>query len=248
MRGLQSLMFAAGTPTPGTGPPAPLPEGAVPPLVITEVFANAGQGQRDAAFEWVEIFNPTNARVDLDGWRIADNAASDALSGGIPAMSYVVIIASPDAIGDAFRTNTIPVADAIAIADGRIGNGLANSGDTVTLLDPAGRVVDRVDFSGPPLPRPERDRSIARIESGWILNLTPTPGRAGATPLLASLAGANDQNPANPDGASPPVRVVPEEGGGFPAWPFVLVALALPLTTVAVFSLRRRWRPQRNGP
>ena len=93
-------------------------------------------------------------------------------------------------------------------------------------------------------PRPERNRSIALIDSGWILNVEPTPGVAGATPLLASLAGANDQNAPDPDRASPPARVLPEEGGGLSGGAFVLIALTLPLTVVAGHFVYRRWRPR----
>ena len=33
------------------------PPGPPPPLRITEIFASAGEGSRDAAFEWVEVHN-----------------------------------------------------------------------------------------------------------------------------------------------------------------------------------------------
>ena len=62
--------------------------------------------------------------------------------------------------------------------------------------------------------------------------------------LLASLAGANDQNPPDPDRASPPAKVLPEEGGGLSGGAFVLIALTLPLTVVAGRFVYRRWRPR----
>jgi hypothetical protein len=42
-------------------------------LVISEVFYDASQTGTDSHYEWVEVFNPTDAPVDLAGWRLRDN-------------------------------------------------------------------------------------------------------------------------------------------------------------------------------
>lgn len=233
-RDLESLDFSVGEPTPGTAALRVDSSGPVQTLRIVEIFSNAGQGTRDAAFEWVEIFNPNDEDIDLVGWLIADNAGSDRLTGTVPGGGFAVIAGSEDAVDEG-------VTNVIVIDDGRIGNGLANGGDTVTLTDPAGRQVDRVDFSGPPLPRPEQGRSIARVDDVWILNLTPTPGESGAEPLLAALTNPPaDVEQSTESSPSASVRQEDDEGG-FPAWALVLIAVGVPVLAVAGRESWRRW-------
>ena len=146
----------------------------LPPLRITEIFASAGMGSRDAAFEWVEVFNAGTEPIDLTGWTIADNVAVDVLPGGVVAAgTYVTIGGSAEAADG--RVDVV-------LEDGRIGNGLANGGDVVTLRDALGRLVDEVDYRAPPIPLPEVGRSIALTEGGWVLNAAPSPGGDGVTP------------------------------------------------------------------
>jgi len=104
-------------------------------LVISEVRADAGQGAQDAAFEWVEIHNPTGEAVDLGGWSLADNRGADVLpmSTVEPGAWLVVggseaVVAEFAALGEAGGEAAGSVAF-VAVEDGWIGNGLANSGD-----------------------------------------------------------------------------------------------------------------------
>ena len=207
------------------------------PLRISEIFANAGRGGADAAFEWVEIFNPLNEPVDLTGWRLADNVGSDLLPGGsAPAQGYAVIAATAEAVPEALNVVIVP--------DGRLGNGLANSGDLVSLLDPAGREVDAVDYSRPPVPLPERGRSIAlRLESpgesgnAWVVNAEPSPGRGAVRPVLTG--------PIDPIAGQETSPSVIREGGdddGFPAWGLVALAVGIPVLTIGgQYVWKRHW-------
>ena len=213
-----------------------------PALEITEVFANAGEGSRDAAFEWVEIHNAGTAPVDLAGWTIGDNGATDELPGVVVAPGARLTIGG-----------SVEAADGgvdIVVEDGRIGNGLANSGDVLVLRDPRGRMVDEVDYRVPPIPAPEAGRSIALTEAGWVLNTEPSPGGDGVTPLLASLLGSPQISPPTlPEkGADAPQEVAAndtaaEDGGGVPATLLVVVAIGVPLAAIAIRqALRRRRR------
>ena len=125
-----------------SGADAQLPP--MPDLVISEVLPNSGQGSRDAAFEWVEIENRSGGPISLAGWVLEDNHARDALPEIIvPAGGFVLLAASQDG-AEAFAA---PAAEIALIVDGRIGNGLANSGDRLWLIDPTGAAVDGLSWS-----------------------------------------------------------------------------------------------------
>ena len=229
----QTLTYTVGgsyrlaAPSPGRDAPTTVPTALIP-LRITEIFANAGAGTNDARFEWVELHNPTDRAVDLNGWQLTDNAASDVLSAGvIPAGGYAVIAASQAAAPD--------IASVFLVSDGRLGNGLANTGDTVTLIDPAGRIVDSVDYRGAPLRLPEPQRSIAPTVDGWVLNLEPSPGTASVAPLLATSAIA-----APSPATTPPLRQS-DPDRGIPAWAGIAVAFGLPALVLEIrYGMRRR--------
>ena len=120
------------------------PEGEPVPLRIVEVFANAGEGARDAAFEWVEVLNAGEDAVDLAGWQLSDNASTDVLPAvQIAAGERLVIAATSEAAGSFAGEGP---ERRVTLADVWLGNGLANGGNVVTLRDPVGRVVDAGEF------------------------------------------------------------------------------------------------------
>ena len=201
---------------------------------ISEVFASAGEGSNDAAFEWVELRDEGETPVDLAGWTIADNVAIDEIGDVILAPGGLIVIGGGvEAAGGQ--------AD-VTIADGRIGNGLANDGDVVTLRDAFGRLVDEADYRAPPLPRPEEGRSIALTEAGWVLNTDPSPGSSAVTPLLASLVidGEGDGPTTEIEGSDAQATdpglacndAEAEDGDGIPAAALVAVALGVPLAAI----------------
>lgn len=225
----QNDKWSATAPSPGETDvaPASVPAGPPPALRITEVFANAGEGSRDAAFEWIDIHNPTQDAVGLGGWQISDNSATDLLPAArLDPGGYIVIAATANGVDSAIPS--------VLVEDGRLGNGLANGGDVVTLRDPAGRTLDEVDYRNPAVPLPEAGRSIARTDNGWVLNVDPSPGSSSATPLLADLATVS---PAQDNG---PAAVDPEGDDGIPAWGLVGIALGVPSAGVGGLALSRR--------
>ena len=121
-----------------------LPES--PKILINKIYydVDSDHGQ-EKTNEWIELYNPNNDPVDLSGWVIEDNSSQDTLpSVLIPANGFLLISGSSDtwqywpAIPD-----TTPK---IALSDGKIGNGLANSGDKLLLKDPYGRVIDAMSY------------------------------------------------------------------------------------------------------
>ncbi len=189
--------FPTYTPSP-TGTPTPQPiltpanEGDV---LINEVQYDPPQSGADYSFEWIEILNCTEHSIDLSGWKIADNYSVDSISSLIlPAGRYAIIAASADFYTDFPGFNGI-----IAfIEDGKIGNGLGNDGDRLTLTDPTGKIIDALSYGSdtaimlPSCQDVPEGHSLERQPAGkdtgeasdFIDNEAPSPGNGlpSATP------------------------------------------------------------------
>jgi hypothetical protein len=198
---------------------------------ISEVLANAVPGSDDAAREWVELYNAGPESVELGGWSLADNVAADALPpAALPPGAYAVVTASPD-----FRRQYPAFQGTLlALVGGRIGNGLANEGDRLLLLDEEGRPVDALsygldrEFFDPPAPAvppghslerfpPDRDTDTA---ADFRDNARPSPGAgpsAGITPTATASPISEVQGQA---------LSVAGNGSGF-SWPWLLLAAGL---------------------
>ncbi len=171
--------------------PPVVPTGAV---VISEVHYDVsapGINSGNDNNEWVEIYNGTNATVDLSGWTLTDNNASDALPEGtlLGAGEYLLVTATSSTkalfgIGDDVQ---------IVVLGNQIGNGLAASatGDVVFLRNAESTTVDavswgtNVDGLNPGVVDVLQGHSIARsvltndtnTAVDWVDRETPTPGQ-----------------------------------------------------------------------
>jgi hypothetical protein len=110
---------------------------AAPGAVIINEVAWAGSSD-SANDEWIELYNTTGAAVDLSGWKLKDDGA-DALifpaGAAIAAHGYAVIEDSENTVS----TRT---------ADFIYNMSLANSGDSLQLVDASSAIVDTVNGSG----------------------------------------------------------------------------------------------------
>ena len=195
---------------------------------ISEVVADAGQGRDDADHEWVELYNAGREAVEVDGWSLVDNMAEDALPPRtLSPGAYAVVATSPD-----LRSRYPDFqGQVLFVEDGAIGNGLANEGDRLLLLDEEGRPVDALsygsdrEFFEPPAPAvppghslerfpPDRDTDTA---ADFRDNPGPSPGTGppvGPTPtataaLLSEVLG----------------QTLHQSGGdGASTWPWLLLA------------------------
>ncbi|MCO5067491.1 MAG: isopeptide-forming domain-containing fimbrial protein [Kiritimatiellae bacterium] len=157
-------------------------------LLITEVFADPTNAVEEA-YEWIELFNPLAAAVDMTGWSIRD-----ALPGQVDALpsfviqpgEFVVIAASTNAFAAEHPGYTGRV---FQVADGTLGSGLNNFADGVFLLNPSLTAVDAVSYGGsaaafsPAVPVPPQGQSIQRVPANQDNNNrndwqagAPTPG------------------------------------------------------------------------
>ncbi|PIR84203.1 hypothetical protein COU18_00410 [Candidatus Kaiserbacteria bacterium CG10_big_fil_rev_8_21_14_0_10_51_14] len=162
-------------------------------LLITEVLADISNSTTtpqgtDPENEWVEVYNGTNAMIDLSDYTISDANTSDAIPDGtmLPSGKYLLIFATSTTAS----FWTIPGDAVIVVLSSNIGNGLANGGDMVSLKDGNGAEIDAVSWGTnttaftPSVTLPPDGNSITRTTpttdtntaADWVADPTPTPG------------------------------------------------------------------------
>lgn len=105
-------------------------------LKITEISYNPPESGTDS-LEYVEIYNTTDAAIDLAGYVIQDNNAMDTLSGSLPAGGYVLTASNPGAIMTVLGLQAIPT---LTVA-------YRNGGEPISILALDGTIIDVVEYS-----------------------------------------------------------------------------------------------------
>jgi len=138
-------------------------------IIINEV-AWAGTTSSLPEDEWIELYNVTNATINITGWtlRAADGSPSITLNGTIPAGGYFLLERDDD--------NTVSgiefIADQIYTGD------LSNSGESLTLRDGANKVIDTANGNGGGWPKGsnstygsmERTSTSTESDNSWVTN------------------------------------------------------------------------------
>jgi predicted extracellular nuclease len=163
---------------------------AVVEVVINEIMQNPN-AVFDSAGEWFELYNPTGAAIDINGWTIADNDFDThvIVNGGpllIPAGGYLVL-----------GNNTDTGTNGGAPVDYNYGGSwfLSNGADEVVLFDGSLNEIDRVEYDGGPNFPDPNGASMALIDPALDNNVganwceASTPYGAGD---LGTPGGAND--------------------------------------------------------
>lgn len=122
---------------PDAGPPAPTP------LRISEIMYNPVlEEDFEDWHEFVEIHNPHDQPVPLDGWSLAGGITYRFPAGAeIPAGGYTVVAKSRDRLLEIAAYALDPAA-----VHGDYQGSLDNGGDTVALLAPGGALVEAVTY------------------------------------------------------------------------------------------------------
>ncbi len=228
-------------------------------LVLSEVMSDpSGPGDNNLN-EWVEVFNPGDAPVNLQGWRIADARSADYLGPlVVQPQGYAVIAA---------REAQIPEGVAVVrVADGRIGNGLNNGGDAVILIAPDGSVADAIsygdnaDYEVGTTTAPAKGQTIglSMDDGGWHETMHPTPGEANVFPEVEpEVEPEAGESPTAARGASPAATAteaagVAASGGSAGAVtiiertsesspiPWIILGLAAAVGSLGLYSLGSR--------
>lgn len=145
-------------------------------LIITEVLYDTPGC--DSSCEWIEIFNPTENAISLNGWSISDNSGTNTLPDfTIPAGGYFVIARSDSGFFSLY--GFYPDAATLTLA-------LGNSGDQLTLSDDLGNSVDFVAWEN--------------YVAGWSVSVVDTTieRKSDANNLPIDTDGSDDwQNSGN---------------------------------------------------
>lgn len=161
--------FDTGAPTGDTSAPAPTTDTAALPAVGTTVVLNellasnaAGLTDEDGDHDdWIELYNPTGAQVDLSGWQLKDDSGADWTfpdGTSIPAGAWLLVWCDDATDGPLHASFK-----------------LSADGDAVTLSDADGAATDTIAFLAQ-----QDDISWGRTPTdaapNWGPLVTPTPG------------------------------------------------------------------------
>ena len=121
-------------------------------LVINEIYYDVdsrkacNNTEKDPLNEWVEIYNPTENPIDISGWTIEDNGASDVIPPVPPILAGGFAIIAQNS--STWKFWNIPDPDEVIKIElgSKIGNGLDNNGDRVILRDLEGNIVDQMSY------------------------------------------------------------------------------------------------------
>jgi uncharacterized repeat protein (TIGR01451 family) len=169
--------------------------------VIINEIAWAGTSSSFPDDEWIELYNPTSSAITLTGWKLraSDGTPFITLSGKIPAGGYYLLERDSDSTVSDIAANLIYTGS------------LSNIGETITLTDPIGRIIDTANGNGGTWPKGssstygtmERTGTSFETDSSWITNTgvkrngkTASGGNILGTPKNANSAASFTATPA----------------------------------------------------
>ncbi|OGL66991.1 hypothetical protein A2856_00670 [Candidatus Uhrbacteria bacterium RIFCSPHIGHO2_01_FULL_63_20] len=147
-------------------------------LRVSELYPAPESGED----EWVEIDNPFNNVIPLDGWTISDaSGTKTALPDQLLGFGRSVVIRNPK-------------------------GKLNNDGDTLTLLAPDGSAIDAVAYGKD---GQKAGRSFIRVEDHLELTLHPTPGETNVLETAVAAISPERSEPVAAMTATPVATTTP---------------------------------------
>lgn len=151
----------------------------VPFFASAEIYFSeiAWMGTSDSANEeWIEIYN-SGEETSLSGWKIFEASGGTqviALSGSIASGQYLSVCRTTPSVPS-------PLSGGCNINGSFGGSGLNNAGESLTLVNSSGEVVDELDYSsGWPAGDSSTKETMQKSGSSWITG-SPTPGAVNVT-------------------------------------------------------------------
>ncbi len=125
--------------------------------------------------EWVELYNPTDAPIDISNWKICDNTSCDT----IPVLNSIsgngfAIITAQDTTWDYWN---IPSGVEKIVLGDDIGNGLSDDGDRLILKNVSGYEIDAMSYGtdtyvfDPACPDVDEGHMLGRVPTGLDTDL-----------------------------------------------------------------------------
>ncbi len=152
------------------------------PLHINELLASNTKGFPDEAGEfedWIELYNSSDTSIDIAGYSLSDKPNDlykwqFPANTVVPAKGFIVVFADEDQEQGPLHTNFK----------------LAKSGETISILDAQGKVLDEVTYSNQ-----ETDKSFARVTDGTGAFEQSTVNTPGASNVLVTAPNVLNNNP-----------------------------------------------------
>ena len=79
--------------------------------IIKQIYGGGGKGETPIGNSFVELYNPTDAEIDLSGYTLTDGTTTLTLEGTIPANGSYLIIGAAEITTDELLTYDLPEAD-----------------------------------------------------------------------------------------------------------------------------------------
>lgn len=239
-----AIAIAAGVVTVATGPAHAAPDGSN--VVINEVYGGGGNAGSVYSNDFVELYNPTNAPIDLTGWVIDQRSAKNGtgnkatLSGIIPAGGYYLVqgaagntpsaqLPTPDATGKLTFGATEAIAvlfDASGTQVDLVGWGTATSAESAAAAKTANATsVQRIQ------PGVDTDNNAADFTVA-----APTPMNSGAPAGVGTPVDPAPEAPAPVEPGPAAVTPIAEIQGTGDASPLVDKTVTTEGVVTAVYN------------
>ena len=179
-------------------------------ILISEVLYDSPTNCTEPGAEWVELYNTTGSAITLTNWQICDNYTCDTIpTVTIQSGQGVVIAGTQTDFGNCYTCGSGHI---VYVADGEIGNGLANGGDRVRIIDNNGIEIDAMSYGTdtyaftPSCPDVSEGHSLERYPINQDTNSagdfrdqsTPSPCLSPTAITLSSVTACSEQRAALP--------------------------------------------------